>query len=66
MTGNGAVSDFCGQLPDGDGIDDLPAGLSCETRMPRAAYAALGSRGDLYQMVLHRPVEFTIMHAEAC
>ncbi len=42
MTGNGAVLDFCGSLSDGDGIDDLTAGLSADPRLLRAAYAALG------------------------
>ena len=44
MTGNGAVLDFCGPFPDGDGIHDLIARLSGDTRVLRAAYAALGSQ----------------------
>ena len=44
LTGNGAVLDFCGPFPDGDGINDLTAGLSGDTRVRRAAYAALGSQ----------------------
>jgi len=44
MTGNGAVLDFCGSFPDGDGVDDLTAGLAADTRVLRAAYAALGSQ----------------------
>jgi hypothetical protein len=44
MTGNGAVLDFCGPFPDGEGIHDLNAGLSGDTRVLRAAYAALGSQ----------------------
>src|ERR1700681_613213 len=44
MTGNGAVLDFCGPFPDGDGIDNLTAGLSADTRVLRAAYATLGSQ----------------------
>jgi hypothetical protein len=42
MTGNGAVFNFCGPFPNGDGIDDLPARLSANTRVQRAADAALG------------------------
>ena len=42
MTGNGAVFNFRRPFPDGDGIDDLTAGLSANTRVPRASYAALG------------------------
>jgi hypothetical protein len=44
MAGDGAVLDFRGPLPDGDGIDDLTAGLSVDTRVPRAAYTPLGSK----------------------
>jgi hypothetical protein len=44
MTGNGAILDFCGPFPDRDSIDDLTAGLSADTRVLRAAYAALGSQ----------------------
>ena len=44
MTGNDAVLDFCWPFPDGDGIDDLTAGLSANTRVQRAAYAALGPK----------------------
>ena len=29
MTGDGAVLDFCGSFPNGDGIDDLPADCPC-------------------------------------
>ena|ERR1700676_557293 len=42
--GNGAVLEFCGPLPDGNGIDDLTAGLSADSRVLRAAYAALGAK----------------------
>src|SRR5271168_2578564 len=44
MTGNGAVLDFCGPFPDGDGIDDLTARVFIDTRVLRAADAALGSQ----------------------
>jgi hypothetical protein len=44
MTGNGAVLDFCGSFPDGDGIYDLTARVFKDTRMLRAADAALGSQ----------------------
>jgi hypothetical protein len=44
MTRNGAILDFCGPFPDGDGLDDLTAGLSADARVLRAAYAALGSQ----------------------
>ncbi len=33
MTGNGAILDFRGSFSDGDGIDDLTAGLSDDTRV---------------------------------
>jgi hypothetical protein len=33
MTGNGAVLDFCGPFPDGDGINDLTARLSSNSRV---------------------------------
>ena len=42
MTRNGTVLDFCGPFPDRDGLDDLPARLSANTRVQRAADAALG------------------------
>jgi hypothetical protein len=41
MTGNGAVLDFCRPLPDGDGIYDLTARVFKDTRVLRAADAAL-------------------------
>jgi hypothetical protein len=44
MTGDGAVLDFSGPFPDGDGINDLPAGLSADTRVSRAAYPPLGPK----------------------
>src|SRR5258705_575427 len=44
MTGNGAVLDFSGPFPDGDGIYDSTARVFKDTRVPRAAYAALGSQ----------------------
>ena len=42
MTGNGAVFDFCGPFPNGDGIDDLTTAVSAITGVPRAAYTPLG------------------------
>src|SRR3989442_13720974 len=42
MAGNGTVLNFRGPFPDGDGINDLTAGLSADTRVPRAAYTPLG------------------------
>jgi hypothetical protein len=44
MTGNDAVLNFCGSFPDGDGVDDLATRVSKDTRVLRAAYAALGSQ----------------------
>ena len=44
MTGNGAVLNFSGPFPDGDGIYDLTARVSKDTRVLRAAYAAFGSQ----------------------
>ena len=44
MAGDGAVLDFCGPFPDGDGIDDLTTAVSAITRVPRAAYTPLGSK----------------------
>ena len=55
MTGNGAVLDFCGPLPDGNGIDDLTAGLSADSRVLRAAYAALGSKVPYQLFLKHSP-----------
>src|ERR1700730_1851289 len=42
MTGDGAVLDFSGPFPNGDGIDDLTTAVSTDTRMPRAADLPLG------------------------
>src|ERR1700730_12559319 len=42
MTGDGAVLDFSGPSPNGDGIDDLTTAVSTDTRMPRAADPPLG------------------------
>ena len=39
-----AVLDFCGSFPDGDGIYDLTARVFKDTRVLRAADAALGSQ----------------------
>src|ERR1700735_762448 len=44
MTGDGAVLDFCGPFPDRDGIDDLTARIFKDSRVLRAADAALGSQ----------------------
>src|SRR5260370_11911320 len=44
MTGNGAVRNFSGPFPDGDGIYDLTARVFKDTSVLRAAYAALGSQ----------------------
>jgi len=44
MTGMARSLDFCGSFPDGDGVDDLTAGLAADTRVLRAAYAALDRR----------------------
>src|SRR5271168_1384806 len=41
MTGNGAVLDFCGPFPDGDGICDLTTRVFEDASVLRAAYAAL-------------------------
>src|SRR6266705_3622123 len=44
MARYGAVLNFSGPFPDGDGIHDLTARVSKDTRVLRAAYAALGSQ----------------------
>src|SRR5271156_598125 len=44
MTWNGAVPAFCGSFPNGNGIDDLPAPVSKDMRVLRAADATLGSQ----------------------
>jgi hypothetical protein len=44
MTRYGAVLNFSGPFPDGDGICDLTARVSKDTRVLRAAYATLGSQ----------------------
>src|SRR5579864_6756663 len=44
MAGNGAVLNFRGPFPDGDGIDDLSTAVSTITRVPRAAYTPLGPK----------------------
>jgi hypothetical protein len=54
MTGDGAVLNFCGSFPDGEGIDDLTAGLSPDTRVSRAAYTPLGSKA-LNQLFFSTP-----------
>ena len=55
MTGNGAVFDFCGPFPDGDGIDDLTTVVSTVTRVPRAAYTPLGSKVLNQLLFQHSP-----------
>jgi hypothetical protein len=42
MAGDGAVLDLCGPFSHGDGIDNLTAGLSSDTRVPRATDTPLG------------------------
>jgi hypothetical protein len=44
MAGDGAVFDFSGPLPDGDGIDDLTTAVSAITGLLRAAYKPLGPK----------------------
>jgi len=44
MTGDGAVFDFRGPFPNGDGIDDLTTAVSANTRVLRVAYGPLGSK----------------------
>jgi hypothetical protein len=44
MTEDGAVLDFCGSFPNGDGIYDLNARVFKDTSVLRPAYAALGSQ----------------------
>jgi hypothetical protein len=44
MTRYGAVLNFGGPFPDGDGIDDLTARVSKDARVLRPAYAAFGPK----------------------
>jgi hypothetical protein len=44
MTRYGAVLNFNGPFPNRDGIYALTARVSKDTRVPRAAYATLGSQ----------------------
>jgi hypothetical protein len=44
MTGDSAVLDFRRSFSNRDGIDDLTARLPADTRVLRAAYAALGPK----------------------
>src|SRR5712672_1490863 len=44
MAGDGAVLDLCGSFSNGNCIHDLTSAVSAITRVPRAAYAALGSQ----------------------
>jgi hypothetical protein len=44
MAWNSAVPAFCGSFPDGNSIDDLPAPVSKDMRVLRAAKATLGSQ----------------------
>src|SRR6266851_5769896 len=63
MTRYGAVLNFSGPLPDGDGICDLTARVSKDTRVLRAAYATLGSQVPQQLLLQHsgnllrRPVQ---------
>ena len=54
MTGDGAVFDFCGPFPDGDGIDDLTTVMSAITGVPRAADPPLGPQ-VLHQLFFSTP-----------
>src|SRR5258708_663676 len=53
MTRYGAVLDFCGPFPDGDGIYDLTARVSKDTSVLRAANAALGSQVPQQLLLQH-------------
>src|SRR5260370_18091442 len=53
MTPYGAVLDFCGPFPDGDGIYDLTARVSKDTSVLRAANAALGSQVPQQLLLQH-------------
>src|SRR6202047_3823917 len=53
MTRYGAVLNFSGPLPDGDGICDLTARVSKDTRVLRAAYATLGSQVPQQLLLQH-------------
>src|ERR1700674_2300929 len=44
MAGNGAVLNFRGSFPDGNGINDLPTAVSAHTGLPGAAYTPLRSK----------------------
>lgn len=44
MTGDGVVLDFRGPFPDGNGIDDLTAGLSIHPSVPQAADRQVGAK----------------------
>jgi len=50
MTGNGAVFDFRGPLPDGNGVDDLATAVPAITRMPQAADPPL--RAQVFHQLL--------------
>src|SRR6266436_7521309 len=53
MTRYGAVLNFSGPLPDGDGICDLTARVSKDTRVLRAAHATLGSQVPQQLLLQH-------------
>src|SRR6266478_5736524 len=53
MTRYGAVLNFSGPLPDGDGICALTARVSKDTRVLRAAYATLGSQVPQQLLLQH-------------
>src|SRR5260370_6817562 len=55
MARAGAVLNLGGSLPDGDGICDLTAGVSKDTRVLRAAYATLGSQVPQQLLLQHSP-----------
>jgi len=58
MTRDGAVLDFCGPLPDGDGIYDLTAPALKVTSLLKRGYWALG-RG--YRVTNGAPSPFSVM-----
>jgi hypothetical protein len=54
MTGNGSVFDLGRPFVDGNRIDDLPACVSVNTGVPRAADAPFGSQMS-HQLLFQRP-----------
>src|SRR5580658_1996180 len=55
MTGDSAVFHFRRPFPNGDGIDDLTAGLSAGSRVLRAADVALGPQMSNQLFFQHSP-----------